>query len=205
MLLSAEQRNLLAQSTETYNQSLWRVLDYLEERGISQEFAESEQLGYVDNPLPGQEQFRGRLSIPYITRTGCVNLKFRAVNEDDNGPKYLNLPGVETNLFHVESFFTAREYICVTEGEMDTLSLVQSSIPAVGVPGVKAWKSFYRRCFEDFPVIYAFCDGDEPGRDFGQFLSREIKARPILMPDGEDVNSMLVKEGPAWLMSKISK
>jgi DNA primase len=188
----------------TYNQSLWKVEDYLEGRGLSLALADSKLLGYVDEPLPGQEQFRGRLSIPYVTRAGCVNLKFRAL-EEDQGPKYLNLSGFETNLYHVESFFQAGKYICVSEGEIDTLSLVQSGIPAVGVPGVKAWKPFYRRCFEDFPIIYGFCDGDQPGHDFGAFLAREIKARPIHMPPGEDVNSMLCKEGPEWLRNKVER
>src|SRR6266702_2714522 len=47
---------------------------------------------------------KGRLSIPYVTRAGVVNLKFRSI-EADSGPKYLNLSGFETNLYHVESFF----------------------------------------------------------------------------------------------------
>ncbi len=202
MLLSSEQRNLLQTSAETYNRSLWRAEEYLASRGLSLEFADGELLGYVEDPIPGQEQFRGRLSIPYVTRAGVVNLKFRSIGAD-SGPKYLNLSGFETNLYHVESFFQAADYICVTEGEIDALSLVQANIPAVGVPGVKAWKSFYRHCFEDFPVIYGLCDGDEPGRDFGVFLSREIKARPIHMPPGEDVNSILIKEGPDYLRKKL--
>lgn len=205
MLLSKEQMNLLETSTELYSRSLFRVEDYLESRGLSPEFASGERLGYVEDPLPGQEQFRGRLSIPYVTRAGVVNLKFRRL-EEDGSPKYLNLPGFETNLYHVESFFTHSEFICVTEGEIDALSLVSASLPAVGVPGVKAWKRFYTRCFEDWPTIFAFADGDEPGRDFANFLAKEIKARPIFLPNGEDVNSMLVQEGgKEWLRSKISK
>lgn len=205
MLLSKEQRNLLEESSQLYNRSLWRVEDYLESRGLSLDFADGELLGYVEDPLPGQEQFRGRLSIPYITRAGCVNLKFRSLEENESGPKYLNLSGFETNLYHVESLFTGSEFLCITEGEIDALSLVSCNLPAVGVPGVKAWKSYYRRCFEDFPIIYGFCDGDEPGRDFGSFLSREVKARPIYMPQGQDVNSMLVQEGKEWILSKIAK
>jgi DNA primase len=199
--LSNEQRTLLKSSAETYNRSLWRVRDYLESRGLPFDLADGELLGYVEDPPAGQEQFRGRLSIPYVTRNGVVNLKFRALEEGDE-PKYLNFPGFETNLYHVESFFQAPEFICVTEGELDALSLVQAGLPAVGVPGVSAWKNHYRRCFEDFPVVYGFCDGDQPGRDFGKFLSKEIKVRPIYMPSGEDVNSMLVKEGPEWLREK---
>jgi DNA primase len=204
MLLSNEQRRLLDTSARTYNQSLWKAIDYLDERGIPLDLAGNELLGYVDEPIPGQEQYKGRLSIPYVTRAGVVNLKFRAIGET-SAPKYLNLSGFETNLYHVESFFELADFICVAEGEMDTLSLVAAGLPAIGVPGVKAWKPFYRRCFDDYPVIYVFADGDEPGRDFANFLSREIKARPIHMPNGEDVNSMLAQSGPEWLREKIGK
>lgn len=204
MLLSNEQRRLLEESARTYNSDLYKAIDYLDERGLSVEFADSELLGYVDEPLPGQEMFRGRLSIPYVTRAGVVNLKFRRIGEGES-PKYLNLSGFETNLYHVESFFTSEKFICVTEGEVDALSLVQAALPAVGVPGVSSWKSYYRRCFEDFPVIFGFCDGDQPGHDFGNFLAKEIKARPIHMPPGEDVNSMLIKEGPEWLKAKVTR
>ena len=203
MRLSNEQRNLLTTSAETYNRSLPLVMDYLASRGLSYDLADGEMLGYVENPLPGQEQFRGRLSIPYVTRAGVVNLKFRALDAEAS-PKYLNLPGFETNLYRVESFFTAVDFLAVAEGELDALSLASAGIPAVGVPGVTAWKSYYRRCFEDYPRIYAFADGDVPGSDFANFLAREIKARPIYMPKGEDVNSVLVKEGPEYLRSKIS-
>jgi DNA primase len=199
--LSSSQRDLLETSANRYNRTLWRVEDYLVERGLSLELADGELLGYVEDPLPGQDQFRGRLSIPYVTRNGVVNLKFRALEGEE--PKYLNFPGMETNLFHVESFFKADGFICITEGELDALSLLAADLPAVGVPGVTSWKNHYRRCFEDFSVVYGFCDGDEPGRDFGKFLAREIQARPIYMPQGEDVNSMLVKEGVEWLRSRI--
>jgi DNA primase len=199
--LSSSQRELLQTSAETYSRSLWRAEDYLESRGLSLDFGAGELLGYVEDPLPGQEQFRGRLSIPYVTRNGVVNLKFRTLEDDK--PKYLNFPGLETNLYRAESFFEAQDFICVTEGELDALSLLSADLPAVGIPGVTAWKGHYRRCFEDFPIIYGFFDGDEPGRDFGKFLARELKVRPIYMPPDEDVNSMLVKEGPEWLREKI--
>lgn len=203
MRLSNEQRRLLQTSAEKYHASLWKVADYLESRGLSYDLADGELIGYVEDPLPGQEQFRGRLSIPYVTRNGVVNLKFRAL--DEGSPKYLNLPGFETNIYRVASFFTQSDFICVAEGEIDTLSLVGVGLPAVGLPGASSWKPHYTRVFEDWSTIYAFVDGDSAGHDLGSFLAREIKARPIYMPEGEDVNSMLVKRGPEWLRKKIGQ
>lgn len=204
MKLSPEQRQLFQNSAERYNQSLWKAMDYLEGRGIVFDLADENLLGYVDDPFPGQEQFKGRLSIPYVTRNGVVNLKYRRLDDEGDAPKYLNFPGMETNLYRVESFFADSSYLVVSEGEIDSLSLACAGIPSVGVPGVSSWKKHYRRCFDDWQVVYVFVDGDQPGRDFGGFLAREIQARPIFMPLGEDVNSMLVKEGPEWLRGKIN-
>jgi DNA primase len=201
--LSPELRKSLQTSAERYNQSLFKVADYLESRGLSFDSANGNLLGYVDEPSVGHEQFRGRLCIPYVTRAGVVNMKFRAL--DGSEPKYLNLPGFETNIYLVESFFAHSEYMAVAEGELDALSLVEAGIPAVGLPGVNSWKPYYRRCFEDWPTIFVFADGDQPGRDFAAFLAREIRAAPIYMPPGTDVNTQLVKEGPEWLQAQILK
>ena len=203
MKLSPELRTSLQTSAERYHQSLFKVADYLEARSLSFDVASSNLLGYVDEPAPGHEHFRGRLSIPYVTRAGVVNMKFRAL--DDSEPKYLNLAGFETNLYLVESFFAQSEYLAVAEGELDALSLVESGIPAVGLPGVNSWKPFYRRCFEDWATVYVFADGDQPGKDFAGFLAREIRAVPIYMPPGSDVNTQLQKEGPQWLKDQIAR
>jgi DNA primase len=201
--LSPELRASLQTSAERYNQSLFKVVGYLEERGLSYDLANANLVGYVDDPAPGHEHFRGRLSIPYVTRSGVVNMKFRAL--DSGEPKYLNLPGFETNIYLVESFFAQSEYLAVAEGELDALSLVEAGIPAVGLPGVNSWKPFYRRCFEDWPLVYVFADGDQPGKDFAGFLAREIRATPIYLPHGSDVNTQLVQEGPEWLREQIKR
>jgi len=35
-------------------------------------------LGVVVDPLPGHEQFLGRVAIPYVTPSGVVDIRFRA-------------------------------------------------------------------------------------------------------------------------------
>src|SRR5579863_4946438 len=104
MKLSAEQRLLLEKSTATYEQNVDRAAPYLVARGFTEAVARSFRFGGVpDEPLPGDETFRLRLSIPYLTPAGVVSLRFRCIdshNCDEMGhPKYLGYPGSSTHLF----------------------------------------------------------------------------------------------------------
>jgi DNA primase len=126
-----------------------------------------------------------------------VNIRFRCLqqHECEGHPKYLSAEGAGTNLYNVLDLKRDSPFICVAEGEIDTMSLSLAGLPAVGVPGVDTWQKHFSRCLEDFEVIYAFGDGDKAGSKFSNFLARETRARPIRMPPGEDCNSLYVKGG----------
>src|SRR5687767_9119586 len=73
---------------------------YLKGRGLdpTSKALASFRLGYVDSPVVGHEQYRGRLAIPYLTASGITDLRFRSVPvpvADEGAPKYLSLPGAE--------------------------------------------------------------------------------------------------------------
>ncbi|WP_437071919.1 toprim domain-containing protein [Streptomyces sp. enrichment culture] len=170
---------------------------YLASRGLGPSALVTYRLGVVRRPLAGHEQYAGRLAIPYLTPAGVVNIRFRCLqpHECDGHPKYLSADGAGTNLFNVLDLKKDSPFICVAEGEIDTMSLSLAGLPAVGVPGVDAWQKHFSRCLEDFEVIYAFGDGDKAGSKFSSFLARETRARPIRMPPGDDCNSIYMKEG----------
>lgn len=174
---------------------------YLATRGLSSPEAARFRLGLVTSPLAGDEQYRGRLVIPYLTPSGVVNIRFRCAEAHDcvGHPKYLSREGSGTNLFNVLDLKRDSPFICVAEGEIDAMSLSLAGLPAVGVPGVETWQKHFSRCLEDFDTIFAFGDGDKAGSKFSNFLARETRARPIRMPPGEDCNSIFVKEGPVAL------
>lgn len=56
-------------------------------RHLSQDSAQSFRLGYVGNPLSGHEQYAGKLAIPYITASGIVAMRFRALPQ--RNPDYV--------------------------------------------------------------------------------------------------------------------
>lgn len=204
-----EQRNLLEAATARYEEALPLAAGYLAGRGFSEETALSFRLGVVDDPQTGDEQYRGRLSIPYITPTGIVGIRFRCMVDHDCKPsgctKYLQKAGARTHLYNVSAFPEADDWIGISEGELDSAILRQCGIPAVGVPGATNWKPHYSKIFEDYRRVYTFADGDKAGREFGDKLSSEIGALTIGMPDGHDVNSAYMEFGEEFLRSKIEE
>ena len=203
MKQSQSQKDLLGRAAEKYAANIYQAQSYLESRGIPLEVARLAQLGVVAEPEVGHEAMVGRLSIPYITKTGVVDLRFRALNPAVE-PKYMGLTGAETKMYNVLDVERAGDYIGVCEGEIDTLTLSSViGIPCVGVPGANSWKKHYTRLLADFERVFVFADGDQPGTEFARSLARELPVTIVQLPDGYDVNSMFVQEGADYFHQKM--
>jgi len=196
------QRELLDRATARYAASIDMAADYLQSRGITREVALSAQLGVVEHPEVGHEAFVGRLAIPYITKTGVVDIRFRSLNPAVE-PKYMGMTGAVTKLYNVKDIDRAGDWIGLCEGELDTITLSKSvGIPCVGVPGANSWKPHYTRLLQDFERVFIFADGDQPGLEFAKGLSKDLPVTIVPLPDGEDVNSCYVKFGKEYLLEK---
>jgi Toprim-like len=218
--LTAAQRTFCAQAVTQYQSDLaadTSAQAYVTGR-LGPQGAATYRLGVVRRPLPGHEAYTGRLAIPYLTPAGPVSLRFRCLQAhicsetvlwtDKKGaphycPKYLSLDGAEGNLFNVLDLRRDSPFICVAEGEIDTMTLSLCGLPAVGVPGVKTWKDHFSRLLEDYDTVFAFGDGDEAGGKFSSFLAREARARPISLPRGFDVNDLFRERGAAGVRALI--
>jgi DNA primase len=156
--------------------------------------------------MPGHEPYKGRLAIPYITPSGVVDIRFRALTPEQE-PKYLGLVGSKTTMFNTQALFVADKYICVTEGEFDCIMMsVKTTHPTVGIPGANNWKPHYAKLLDDFETVIVLADGDAAGLEFGKKISRELgNVNIISMPDGEDVNSMMIKKGSTWIDERIEQ
>ena len=165
--------------------------------------AQAFHLGVVVDPLPGHEPFTGRLAIPYVTPSGVIDIRFRAMNGED--PKYMGMAGAKTSMFNTQAVFAATKYICVTEGEFDCVALsVKTGHPTVGIPGANNWKPHYSRILDDFDIVVILTDGDTAGTEFGKKITRELpNANVIPMPEGDDVNSVIIKLGKDWIDERI--
>ena len=203
MRLSSSQRQFLLQATQRYASKIELAKEYLLNRHLSVEEASTFHLGVVEDPLPGHEAYKGRLAIPYITPSGVVDIRFRAMSNED--PKYMGLIGAKTTMFNTQACFVADKYICVTEGEFDCIMMsVKTMHPTIGIPGANNWKPHYAKILDDFEVVIVLADGDPAGLEFGKKISRELGNVNInSMPDGEDVNSMMIKQGSEWIDQRI--
>lgn len=218
--LSEEQRRFFESAAAQYQQDLagdQAAQAYLASRGFDLRAANTCRQGVVRRPLAGHEQYAGRLVVVYQTPAGPVNIRFRCIadrcvkdaqgryfhqldqpEQHEGHPKYLSTEGSGTNLYGVLDFKKDSPFICITEGEIDrdTLSVL-CGMPAVGPPGVDAWQKHWDRVgFDNFDRVYSFADPDKAGRKFAGFLAREVKAIPITIPGGMDVNRFYCKEGP---------
>ena len=205
MRLSNSQRQFLLQATQEYAASLHLAGEYLATRGLSVEEAKQFHLGVVATPLPSHESYVGRLAIPYITPSGVVDIRFRSILHQE--PKYMGIPGAKTTMFNAQAVLTSNSYICVTEGEIDCITtVVKTGHPAVGIPGANNWKPYYTKILDDFETVIVLADGDNPGLEFGKKVSRELENVSIVqMPEGHDVNSIVIKEGGLWLSDRINR
>jgi len=203
MKQSILQKELLGKAAAGYAENIYQAEDYLKSRGIPLEVARLASLGVVAEPETGHEAFKGRLSIPYITKTGVVDLRFRSLNPAVE-PKYMGMTGAETKMYNVLDVERANDFIGVCEGELDTLTLSACiGIPCIGVPGANSWKKHYTRLLADFERVFVFADGDQPGTEFARSLARELPVTIIQLPDGHDVNSMFVQEGVEYFNQKM--
>ena len=203
MKQSQLQKELLGRAANKYAGSISLAADYLQSRGITKEAALQARLGVVEEPEPGHEAYQGRLSIPYITKTGVVDLRFRSLNPAVE-PKYMGMTGAETKMYNVLDIEKAGDWIGVCEGELDTITLsALVGIPCIGVPGANSWKKHYTRLLADFERVFVFADGDQPGKEFASSLARELPVTTISMEDGEDVNSAYVKYGADYIRERM--
>ena len=203
MKQSALQKELLGRAADRYAANIYQAEDYLKSRGIPMETARLARLGVVVEAEVGHEAYQGRLSIPYVTKTGVVDLRFRSLNPAVE-PKYMGLTGADTKMYNVLDIERAGDFIGVCEGELDTLTMSSCvGIPCIGVPGANSWKKHYTRLLADFERVYVFADGDQPGKEFATSLARELPVTIVQVPDGEDVNSFYISNGAEAIRQKI--
>lgn len=215
-LPSPRQRTFFEQAALSYHDQLGSdttAQAYLTGRALGPEAASTFRLGVVRKPLVGHEQYQGRLAIPYITPAGINDFVFRCLvagceqcklsPADGGHPKYLATSG-HRSLYNVLDLGTSSQTIHICEGELDALTLSVAGFPAVGVGGVDGWKPWYTICFADFAEVFVWGDGDKAGRKFASFIEKELRARRVAVPPGEDVNSVYVKHGAGGLRGLVA-
>lgn len=207
---SESHKTSLGRLADRYHEALdQETRTYLEGRGLDQDAVHGFRLGLVSDPDPLHEEYRGRLSIPYITPTGVVSMRFRCLEQHDckeNGcPKYIQPKGEPTHIYNVNALHIADTVVGVCEGEVDAMTATVAGLPSVGIPGASNWKPFWARLFQDFAQVIVLGDGDKAGREFASKLSHILPGGEAkVLPEGMDVNSLVVEKGAAEFLDFLS-
>lgn len=202
-MVSNVQSKSLLEAAQRYAQAITPLaLGVLEERGISEEVAARFMLGTITEPMNGHETYEGWISIPYITASGsCVGFKFRRT--DEGKPKYGSPVGQKSHLYNVCDITLDSPYVVVCEGELDAvITSGVLGIPAVGVPGVAAWKPHFPRLFTGYESVYVVGDNDvkedgsNPGAEFAKRVANEVlNSQIVTLPPGMDINDYYLANG----------
>jgi DNA primase len=166
------------------------------------------------------DRFRNRVMFPILDRRGrTIAFGGRVLVKEDT-PKYLNSP--ETPLFHkgreLFGLWQVREAhqkiprLIVVEGYMDAISLHQFGVPqAVATLGTATTREHAELLFRQCADVYFCFDGDRAGRQAAwraveSVLPRMRDGRQALflfLPDGEDPDSLIRKEGLAGFEERL--
>lgn len=158
------------------------------------------------------DRFRERVMFPILDRRGRVIAFGGRVLSSEQSPKYLNSP--ETALFHkgkelfalwqVKQAHQQVTRIMVVEGYMDVIALHQAGLPiAVATLGTATTPDHAEVLFRAAPDVYFCFDGDRAGkaaawRALESVLPRMRDGRQahfLFLPDGEDPDTLVRKEG----------
>ena len=188
---------------ERYHEALFSengkdALAYLKnERGFVDSTIRHFRMGYVADPFPIDRFARGYISIPYLNPAGVFDIRFRKLPTlDEKLPKYWQPAGSTQTIFNVQELDAKNRSVVIGEGELTAVMAYQVGIPAVAYPGVESVKQFHRHLYEGFERVYICGDGDEAGMRFTEQLADMLSnARPVYMPDGEDLDSFCRKHG----------
>jgi DNA primase len=198
------------------------AIAYLSGRGISAATAIDAELGFIPsyrgasaglqkaipleelqaaglfNPKGNLRLFKHRLLIPYYLDGEVFTLQARNMGwrGKGDGPKELTL-GPVTIPFNADVLLEPQEQVYVCEGAIDTLSLLELGLAAVGVPGARNFRAEWVEMFGDAGEVVLALDNDEAGRQgaetiAGQFGRFGRSVRVLELPPGvKDINEFL--------------
>ena len=172
--------------------------------------AEAGLLGISERSQRAYDRFRGRLMFPIKSLSNQIIAFGGRIIADEEEAKYIN--SADTPLYkkgeHLYGLAQSRRGITtkgqalLTEGYMDVLTLHQYGYDnAVGVLGTALTPDQIKRLSGFTSRVTLLLDGDRAGRKAAlrsceMLLTRGLACTVVLMPDGEDIDSLLRTQGP---------
>lgn len=167
------------------------------------------------------DRFRERIMFPIHDKRGRV-IAFGGRVVGNDTPKYLNSP--ETDIFHkgrqLYGLYEAKQNnpqltkLLVVEGYMDVVALAQFDIDyAVASLGTSTTAEHIQLMFRNTDNIICCYDGDNAGREAAwraletalPYLNDGRQLRFMFLPDGEDPDTLIRKEGKAGFEQRMEQ
>ena len=157
------------------------------------------------------DRFRGRLMFPIRNLSGhTIAFGGRIINPDEDAAKYINSADSLIykkgdhlyGLFQARRTISAKKFAMLTEGYMDVLTLHQYGYTnACGVLGTALTPEQVKRLAGFCSTLELLFDGDGPGRKAAMrgvemAVAKGMRCKVVLMPEGEDIDSLLQTSGP---------
>ena len=184
------------------------VLQFGKRQGVDEDLLEAAGL-VIRSDKPGSnrvyDRFRGRLMFPIWDPLGrVVGFSARSLEQDTKTAKYINTP--ETAVCHngkllyglhlARQAFKTSGHALVCEGQLDVIACHRAGLAQAVAPQGTAFTEMQARGLKRFTdtVSFAF-DADEAGekaaeRSLEVAFAAELKARVVVLPEGQDPDSL---------------
>jgi len=194
------------------------LVRHLREKNYPAELARELGLIHPRKTEGWYDAFRGRVIFPiFDLYQRVVGFGGRVIGEGE--PKYLNSP--ESEIYHKGEILyglqaakrevPARDQVLIVEGYLDLLTLHQhgfkQSVATLGTAMTSSHIRTLKRYTNNFVTVF---DGDAAGvqaalRSLPLFLEEEVWGEAVVLPSGEDPDSLLRKGGREAFQKMVEK
>lgn len=126
-------------------------------------------------------------AIPYTHLSGKWYDRYRRIDYEGHGPKYLSPSGATVRLYNPLNVGPNVDYVWFCEGEFNALTLISGDIPAVAIGGAENWKPHWTTMFESATVIVGY-DNDHAGQKNAVMTANQFRNAVIFDRYPEHIN-----------------
>ncbi len=166
-----------------------KAMSYLKnKRGLNDDTIKHFKLGLV------KENGIEWLAVPHFIGSKLINIKYRSLPPADK--KFKREPGKPSILFNEDCLYGDFSEVCITEGEVDAMSLWQAGFKNVvgTTAGAGSFPAEWHDKLEDSKMIYLCFDADDAGQKGSFTVADKLgfeRCKNIRLPKGLDLNDYL--------------